>query len=545
MGNVQQYIGKRVEVGQYQVEVVKYIGEGGSSFIFLVKDVQRESARPMVLKRLVAENDAAYVWIQREIEMHQRFRHPQVVEFYASQSVRKGRTEREVFILMEYCPLGHLHENLTKMGEKRFKEKDLLRLFRSLCVPVNLLHHNDPPIAHRDLKLENFLMAPNGVYKLCDFGSCVEGPQSLKTKEDRVRETEHVLKRTTAMYRSPELADVDGTAMFGSGELTEAVDIWAMGCVLYTLAFFKPPFPPEGLRTERYTIPKESKFSADLHQLIARMLQADVERRATMDHVIECIDALMGDRPLPKNLGAASPRKAPPASAAPKKPATASGPSSRENSSGAAGGVKKTTEARKESVPAQKPASDLLEIDFNPTITAPPPLKTASSGSDPFGAGAGWTNAAPAGGFADFASFPASPSKFGAMTTPMPTPVPSGSSSFDAFGFPASPVKTTPPQQQQQHYPTGMTQPQGYGFGAAPAPPAAPVDPFEGLGGLGGTASAPHAAYPRGPGQPPHQIYQQGFQGMPQQQQPMWGQQQQQQPMWGHNGGNPGYPRGY
>ncbi|GLE11324.1 hypothetical protein PINS_up023704 [Pythium insidiosum] len=134
------------------------------------------------------------------------------------------------------------------------------------------MHSQDPPVAHRDLKLENFLMAQNGAYKLCDFGSCVIGPQSLRTKEDRAREAEHVLKRTTAMYRSPELADVEGTAMFGSGELTEAVDVWAMGCVLYTMAFFKPPFPPDGLRTERYTIPKESKYSPDVHQLIARML---------------------------------------------------------------------------------------------------------------------------------------------------------------------------------------------------------------------------------------------------------------------------------
>ena len=48
--------------------------------------------------------------------------------------------------------------------------------------PVAILHHQDPPIAHRDLKLENYLQAKNGSYKLCDFGSCVEGPQSLETK---------------------------------------------------------------------------------------------------------------------------------------------------------------------------------------------------------------------------------------------------------------------------------------------------------------------------------------------------------------------------
>ncbi|KAJ0400775.1 hypothetical protein ATCC90586_002051 [Pythium insidiosum] len=517
MGNVQQYIGKRVEVAQYQVEVTKYLGEGGSSFIFLVRDVQRESAKPMVLKRLLAENDAAFQWIQREIDMHQRFRHASVVEFYASQVNRKGRTEREVFILMEFCPSGHLYENMTKMGEKRFSEKELLQTFRSLCVPVHLMHSQDPPVAHRDLKLENFLMAQNGAYKLCDFGSCVIGPQSLRTKEDRAREAEHVLKRTTAMYRSPELADVEGTAMFGSGELTEAVDVWAMGC---------SPFPPDGLRTERYTIPKESKYSPDVHQLIARMLQADVERRASMAHVLECIDELLAGRALPKSSGGApSPKKA----AAP--------PPAAERRTNSA---TKTAEARKETVAAPKPASDLLDMDFNPTISTPAPAAAATKTVDPFnaawGSSAPATAAAPTGGFADFANFPSSPRAFGAATAPTP-------SSFDAFGFPASPVKA------QGMQPTaGMAQPafgfappapQAFGAPPPPAPPAAPVDPFEGLGGLGPAAMPTTGPRPMYPGQ-------QGFQPMGQPQQAMWGQQQQQQPqqMWGAPGGG-GFSRGF
>lgn len=138
MGNVQQHIGKRTMIGRYEVEVVKYLGEGGSSFIFLVKDVASSTAAPMVLKRLLAESEAKLAWIQSEIRTHQRFRHPQIVEFYASSTTNRTKgSEREVFILMEYCPAGHLHENMTKMGEKRFSERELLRVFRQLCVYVS------------------------------------------------------------------------------------------------------------------------------------------------------------------------------------------------------------------------------------------------------------------------------------------------------------------------------------------------------------------------------------------------------------------------
>lgn len=140
MGNVQQQIGKRTTVGGHEVEIVKYLGEGGSSFIFLVKDAAATTAaKPMVLKRLLAENETALEWIHSEIRMHQRFKHPQIVEFIASQTNRSRGSEREVFILMEYCPSGHLYENMMKMGEKRFTERELLRVFKQLCVYVSFL----------------------------------------------------------------------------------------------------------------------------------------------------------------------------------------------------------------------------------------------------------------------------------------------------------------------------------------------------------------------------------------------------------------------
>ncbi|KAF0700152.1 Aste57867_9280 [Aphanomyces stellatus] len=297
MGNVHAQVGRVGTIGRHNVEVTKYLGEGGSSFIFLVKDTS--SSQTLVLKRLVANDPASMELINNEIEFHRRFKHPAVVEFVDSQ-INKSRVETEVFLLMEYCPGGHLYDNMKKMGDKRFEMDELVKTFRSLCIPVQLLHRQDPPVAHRDLKLENFLLAKSHGYKLCDFGSCVEGPRTLTTKEDRNTEIDIVEKRTTAMYRSPELADVEGTAMFGAGVLTEAVDIWALGCVLYTMAFFKPPFPPEGLRTSKYTIPSGHGYPKELPDLIKRMLCEDVDERAHIDEVLACCDALLGNQPLPK-----------------------------------------------------------------------------------------------------------------------------------------------------------------------------------------------------------------------------------------------------
>ena len=42
-----------------------------------------------------------------------------------------------------------------------------------VCRAVDYLHRHTPPIAHRDLKLENVLVGKHHTIKLCDFGSCV------------------------------------------------------------------------------------------------------------------------------------------------------------------------------------------------------------------------------------------------------------------------------------------------------------------------------------------------------------------------------------
>lgn len=47
----------------------------------------------------------------------------------------------------------------------------VLKVFYQCCKAVLHMHTQQPPITHRDLKLENLLIARDGTVKLCDFGS--------------------------------------------------------------------------------------------------------------------------------------------------------------------------------------------------------------------------------------------------------------------------------------------------------------------------------------------------------------------------------------
>lgn len=71
------------------------------------------------------------------------------------------------------------------------------------------MHNLQPPLLHRDLKVENILQASTTSFKLCDFGSAV--PTSLRapstTAELRALESD-LNRHTTLQYRAPEMVDV-------------------------------------------------------------------------------------------------------------------------------------------------------------------------------------------------------------------------------------------------------------------------------------------------------------------------------------------------
>jgi serine/threonine protein kinase len=119
--------------------------------------------------------------------------------------------------------------------------------------------------------------------KLCDFGSCKEGPILLRNANERAEAEESILKETTQMYRAPEMVN-----LYMRDSLTEKTDVWAMGCVLFSLCFLKHPFQDQSslaIIAGKYQFPKDSPYPIEINELISRML--DVSLSYTM---CKCLD---------------------------------------------------------------------------------------------------------------------------------------------------------------------------------------------------------------------------------------------------------------
>ena len=121
------------------------------------------------------------------------------------------------YLVMEVCSYGDLYNYIDEYYP--FNEDEAKLLSWQMVSAVKYLH--DLNIAHRDIKLENFLITDNGL-KLCDFG--LAGKFQARCSK----------RVGTKAYSSPQLLQSNYDPF--------KADIWALGCTIFELWSLKLPF---------------------------------------------------------------------------------------------------------------------------------------------------------------------------------------------------------------------------------------------------------------------------------------------------------------
>ena len=273
------------DIGGMQIQLGAQLAEGGYSFVHFAEEAG--TGRQFAVKRIVMMGGEANRNAKWEVDVLRKLQgHPNIMQLFAHGTMRLKRDGcTEMLMVCELCDGGHLYDFYQKTGGN-IPEDKLLDVFSQCCEGVRHLHSQEPPLAHRDIKIENFLLQGDTV-KLCDFGSCTAGGKVYETRKEILDEEEIIQKYSTMMYRAPEMVDLY------SGQLVcELVDVWALGCVLFTLAYGKHPFGDAGtlhILSGKYTIPDARKYSERIPSIVAFMLVKVVAERPTVPQCLEFI----------------------------------------------------------------------------------------------------------------------------------------------------------------------------------------------------------------------------------------------------------------
>ncbi|KAL0217274.1 hypothetical protein RCL1_007855 [Eukaryota sp. TZLM3-RCL] len=228
---------------------ISRIGAGSQGLTFLVKDKHNNL---YCLKKMFNPESV----INTEVQVSSRdLKSPFLVDFH---HCFVGRDN--VFLLMEYCQGGSLYDFLKT---NQLLEQDVWDIFSQLVLGLKFLHGEG--VLHRDVKHGNILLLsqerPFRV-KLCDFGIARDlNATVIKTSIG------------TESFMAPE--------MFANQPYGTAVDIWALGVVLYFIIEKKYPFDsPLQLFTSEAVI-SESPFK----EIISQLLTKDPNKRPSADQL--------------------------------------------------------------------------------------------------------------------------------------------------------------------------------------------------------------------------------------------------------------------
>lgn len=328
--------------GTYRI--LRYIGGGGSAWVYQVEELPAGSGRLWALKELRPQTDdraqqaANQKLFEQEARLLRDLDHPAIPDI-ADYFEEQGRA----YLVMEFVWGESLEKRLEKANAPLF-ETEVLHWAIQLCDALEYLHGRQPPIIFRDLKPSNVMVNNTGQVKLIDFGI------ARTFKVGKKRDT---IAMGSENYAAPE--------QWGKGQTDARSDVYALGATLYHLLANLAPTPA--------FLPSEPLPLANYNQAVSRPTVALIEKAMARDRarrfqsIADMRRALMAALPADEQLaamarppaaGSQEPGAGSPAPAAPARPPAA---------------------GSKPPQPAAKPAAR----EQPPTAVGPPTLPPAAA----------------------------------------------------------------------------------------------------------------------------------------------------------------------
>lgn len=278
------------QIGSYRI--VRKLGEGGMGVVY--EGLNDQISRRVAIKVLHAEicrNTELLARFYNEARATNLASHVGIVDVYELGQLPDGRA----YIVMQFLSGESLADRLHRLGG-RIPCADALRLCRQVASAMEAAHSHG--IVHRDLKPDNVMIVPDSEAaggeraKLVDFGIAkMLNPDEHPGEKPKTR-AGTVLG--TPAYMAPEQCR-------GSDGLTDKVDVYALGVILYECLSGRTPFLATGtgemLAKHLYEQPQplwelDSSLPADVVSTVHEMLHKQPESRPSMATLVTRLGAL-------------------------------------------------------------------------------------------------------------------------------------------------------------------------------------------------------------------------------------------------------------
>ena len=284
----------------YRVTSSDPIGSGTSGTVYA--GVGLSSAQEVAIKVIdrmdIDHRPDKIKQMTRELNISAKLKHANIVNL-----LDVVFDEGRAMLVMEMAGGGMLY-NLVADGTS-LPEDRARHFFKQMVSAMEYCHGEK--IYHRDLKLENVVLASEDVLKITDFGASKDASVNSLPKT-------HV---GTISYMAPEVTKVD--KIDAEHSYADGADIWSMGVILYVLVCCKYPFgfdgprklggiPPhqvyERIRDARVEFP--AHLSAELVELLRGIFTVKVQDRWTLARIRECAWLQAGPAYIPSPVSAGS-----------------------------------------------------------------------------------------------------------------------------------------------------------------------------------------------------------------------------------------------
>lgn len=285
-------------------EILEQMGEGAFSIVHKARHIQSQNLVAIKILRKFQMDQAQKQAVLKEATIMRQLNHPNIVKF-----VEFIDSDIYYYIVQEIVIGGEI---FTAIVNYTYLSEDLSRhVITQVAYAIRYLHE-EVGIVHRDIKPENLLFMP------IEFKPSANPIAKLRKSDDpnsKKDEGEFIPNVGGGTIGQVKLADFGlskqiwehntktpcGTVGYTAPEIvrdekySKEVDMWALGCVLYTLLCGFPPFYDERIETltekvakGEYTFLKPwwDEISVEARYCVSKLLTVDPSKRYTIDDLL-------------------------------------------------------------------------------------------------------------------------------------------------------------------------------------------------------------------------------------------------------------------